>query len=300
MDDICKVLKPNMFMASVDIASAYRSVSVRADHWGYQGISWNFGDGDNYYVDTRLCFGLRCAPFIFSCLSSYVVKIMRGKGFANIFCYLDDYLILGDTWKSCQEAQIVLIRVLIELGFYINWKKCTSPSQVCTYLGIVIDSVDMELSLPEKKLKKFKLEMEFFAGRDRATKRQLQKLFGILNHCSKLVKGGRTFTHRIIELLKGLPEKNVRIRLSKGFKQDLLWWRKFSQYFNGVSSIIGVEPDEYVYTDSSLLGYGLCWRNDWMAGYYNTEQLPYDLDQCDEGHCHWANLSISSPHSRNI
>lgn len=47
IDDVCKVLKQHMFRASVDISSAYRSVSVRADQWGYQGIQWNFGDGDH-------------------------------------------------------------------------------------------------------------------------------------------------------------------------------------------------------------------------------------------------------------
>lgn len=42
-------------------------------------------------------------------------------------------------------------------------------------------------------------------GKDRASKRQVQHLCGILAHCAKVVKGGRTFSQQVINLLKGWP-----------------------------------------------------------------------------------------------
>lgn len=192
LDDVCASLKPNMFMASVDIAAAYRSVSVRADHWKYQGVCWKFSDqeGSQYMQDTRLCFGLRCAPYIFSVISDSIVRMKARRGFPHVYSYLDDFLVLGDSFHSCQLAQKNLIRLLISLAFCISWKKCSTPQQQCKYLGIWMDSVQMKLIMPQEKLEKFQKEMKFFQGKNRATKRQLQRLCGILNHCSRVVRGG--------------------------------------------------------------------------------------------------------------
>lgn len=42
------------------------SVPVFPGHWQYQGVCWKFSQiGRQLLIDTRLCFGLRCAPFIF-------------------------------------------------------------------------------------------------------------------------------------------------------------------------------------------------------------------------------------------
>ena len=57
------------YMAMVDIASAYCSVSINPDQWIYQGITLPIGENTTYLYDVKLSFGLRCAPFIFPQLS---------------------------------------------------------------------------------------------------------------------------------------------------------------------------------------------------------------------------------------
>lgn len=121
------------------------------------------------------------------------------------------------------------------MGFYVNWGKCTSPLQICTYLGVQINTRDMVLSLPENKMNELHNELNFFQGKRKAMKKQVQRLAGILAHCTKVIKGARLFSRRVINLLRGLSDRNVRIRLSKGFVNDLTWWRKYSHDFNGVS-----------------------------------------------------------------
>lgn len=89
LDDVCNTLKPNMFMASIDIASAYRSISVQESHWDYQGVCWQFSEESQvqYMKDTRLCFGLRCTPYIFSVISSSIVRMMARRGFHKVYSY---------------------------------------------------------------------------------------------------------------------------------------------------------------------------------------------------------------------
>ena len=82
-----------------------------------------------------------------------------------------------------------LHKVLRDLGFYISYKKVLSPMTTQRYLGIDIDSVAMQLRLPEDKMLRLTDELTFFDGRRKATKRQLQRLCGILAHCAQLVPG---------------------------------------------------------------------------------------------------------------
>ena len=59
LDQVAANVTPHCFMASVDIASAYRSVSVCVDHWTYQGIMWPIQGQLMPLWDVRLAFGLR-------------------------------------------------------------------------------------------------------------------------------------------------------------------------------------------------------------------------------------------------
>ena len=60
----------------------------------------------------------------FQRLSSAVSRIMKRLGFTCIYVeYLDDFLIIADTYNECFEGQLALINVLIKLCFYISWEK---------------------------------------------------------------------------------------------------------------------------------------------------------------------------------
>ena len=302
IDQVSDLMTEGCFMATVDIASAYRSVPILADHWKYQGISWMMDGELCDLLDTHLCFGLRCAPYIFTMISNFISSTMSRLGYPNVINYIDDFLVHGDTFEQCQEAQTVLIRLLGQLGFHVSWKKCTTPSTRVKYLGIIFDSITMELSLPQDKLDKLHVELGFFSGRSRATKRQLQRLCGIISHCSKVVRGGRTFSRRIIDLLKNLPKGNPRIRLSEQFRLDIDWWTSFAAVFNGKERLIRqqVEVIPQVFTDSCLKGYGLVVDNDWQAGYFNSSLLPVGHDHLNAQHNHWMNVDVDVQDQYNI
>ena len=186
VDQVACSMQENCFMATVDIASAYRSVPIRPDQWKFQAVSWPIDGELCDLLDTHLSFGLRCAPYIFTMISNFVMSTMSRLGYQHVVNYIDDFLVFGNSFGECQQAQTVLIHLLGQLGFHVSWKKCASPTQKVRYLGINFDSVRMELSLPDDKLSKLFHEMEFFKDRTRATRKQLQRLCGVLSHCSKL------------------------------------------------------------------------------------------------------------------
>lgn len=301
VDDVSDMIVPQCYMATVDISSAYRSITINPKDWDRQGISWVVNDEKRYYKDTRLCFGAKCAPFIFTQISRFITNCMVRRGFPNIIGYIDDFWISENSYERCVAAQNSLLGLLGDLGFAASWHKCTSPCQSIRYLGIIFDSINMTMSLPSDKMQKLRSELEFFVKRKRATKHQLQRLCGVLSHAAKVVYGGRIFSRRMIDLLKGLPDKNVRIKLSDDFKEDLQWWRTYAANFNGHATIVSHHYTQEVVlqTDASKGGYGIVVDNDWMAGYISCDLIPQGMEELKQEHGHWYNYELQTSFNIN-
>ena len=220
-DDAIDLMSPGCWMACVDLQSAYRSVTIHPDDWKFCGLSWDFGDGPTLLTDHCISFGQRSAPFIFSRLTDFVTRRMRSMGF-NCLSYLDDFFLVEDTKQDCTTAMNALIAILRRLGFHIAYKKLSPPSQSCRFLGIELDSVALEARLPEDKIIKLHKELKFFSGKKRATLRQLQRLTGVLCHASKVIYGGRPYTHNILQMQKLFSSGAKRIRLSSDFHTEFI------------------------------------------------------------------------------
>jgi hypothetical protein len=63
-----------------------------------------------------------------------------------------------------------------------------------------------------------------------------KSLCGKLNWACQMVKGGRTFVRRLIDSLSNVNNRNAKILLSSEFFDDIAWWVKFMNMFNGTSS----------------------------------------------------------------
>ena len=278
MDDVTSKLAYGSFMAITDISSAYRAVPIPPADRVYQGLSWQTDGEEVFLIDNFLSFGTRVAPFIFSRLSDAIARHLEALGIKCVN-YLDDFIVIGDDWESCRQAQLSLHALLRNLGFHIAYKKVVSPATKVTYLGVEIDTLDMELQLPMRKLDKLHTELAFFKGRHRATLRQIQRLSGILSHCATLVKGGRTFSHRVISLLKCFRPGKRYVTLSGSFHQDLEWWTQFVQWFNGGAKMIDKSASYYhtLECDASFHGYGAVCDSDWLAGSWSDKWYsPHD------------------------
>lgn len=101
-----------------------------------------------------MCFGLKCAPVIFTQIGNFVVRCMQRRGYTAIINYIDDFISVGSTFQDCQHVQRVLINLLIKLGFHVSWDKCYGPSQYTRYLGLFFDTRHIRLVLPDEKLEK--------------------------------------------------------------------------------------------------------------------------------------------------
>lgn len=271
VDDAADMIRRGAYMAKVDLKSAYRSVGISKHSQQVTGLKWCIDGQTRYFVDTKLPFGAKMAPGIFHRLSQAVKRIMAKKGFQNIVAYLDDFFICEDSIERCAAALAALLQLLRDLGFMINWSKVVDPCQVITFLGIEIDSVNMQLRLSDAKMDSIKSELCSFAKRSRASKKQLQSLAGKLNWAAAVVRGGRVFLRRIFDKIASLKGSYHKAKLDLDILADISWWSNFMSTFNGKSLLLDSRPMGAVYTDACLEGGGGHWGENWFYVNWNVD-----------------------------
>ena len=105
------------------------------------------------FVDTCLPFGLRSAPKLFNILADLLQWISQQQGVSYIMHYLDDFLVLGTPGSNECQTNLSIIKECCEmLGIPLALEKVEGPSTSLSFLGIVINTVHMQLHLPPDKL----------------------------------------------------------------------------------------------------------------------------------------------------
>jgi hypothetical protein len=222
-------------LAKVDIEAAYRVIPVHPQDRPLQAIQWL----GRTYVDPMLPFGLSSAPKIFNSVADALCWILEQAGIPVIRHYLDDYIIVAPPDEQiCQEYLEILDSICQILGVPMAVHKREGPSAVIVFLGIIIDTLKGELRLPEEKLQRLISLLEEWGDRRSCTRKELESLIGHLSHAAKVVRSGRSFLRRMLDLLHAVhhpPNSTTPIRLNAGFRADLAWWREFLPLWNGVS-----------------------------------------------------------------
>lgn len=267
-------------LAKVDLESAYRMVPVHPDDRHLLGMEWD----KRLYVDTALPFGLRSAPKIFTALADGLLWIMASQGIREAIHYLDDYLLFGDPdTQECAEALRVMLSLCQQLGVPVSMPKIEGPANVLTFLGIELDTVRCELRLPSEKLIRLKSTLGGWSTKISCTKRELLSLIGQLQHACKVVRPGRTFLRRMIDLSTVAKQLHHHIRLTAAFRSDLQWWLTFLIKWNGVSmmqAIVQKRPEAVITSDAS---------GNWGCGAFSSQGCWFQLQWPQQ----WANVHIT-------
>ena len=253
-------------LAKLDIQAAYRIVPVHpGDRW-LLGMRWK----EQVYIDTVLPFGLRSAPKVFNAIADALEWIMHKNGIENSLHYLDDFLFLGKAeGGECNEALQLALAICAELGVPIAAGKVKGPFPVLDFLGIILDSQKMELRLPVEKLDRLKRMTFTWSCKKACTKRELLSLVGHLSHACKVIKPGRPFLRRLIELSTKAKEMHHHLRLNTAIRSDLHWWKFFLENWNGkgLMSALAKCPTEVTVTSdaSGSWGCGAFSAHHWFA-----------------------------------
>ena len=242
IDDALRLVTPGCHMARVDVRTYYHHFPIDPADWDKLAFCWHFEGEEEATTlwDPYLQFGQRNAPEVAHRFTLAVLEMMRRQGFHDIVGIMDDFLIVAPTKEACEEAFQALLALLAQLGFTVNMKpgKTEGPAQQQKFVGVLIDSVLMQVRLDPERLTQVRGKLASFQHRSRATRREVQSLAGLLNWVCKVVYGGRTFLRRILDTIGGSSNPNPDIPLSTAFQRDVKWWLSSLATFNGRAVIL--------------------------------------------------------------
>ena len=138
VDDVVSLMNRYDYLGVVDIMNAYRVVSIATEDRSKQGLKWKFSGEEEftYFEDNRLCMGLSSSPYVFTKISEFIVRCARREDDCRIVNYLDDFCVIGGNLEQAVQHQLLFIKILRHLGFFISFKKLVCPAtKIFGYIG---------------------------------------------------------------------------------------------------------------------------------------------------------------------
>eukprot|EP00775_Hariotina_reticulata_P005934 gene5934-biopygen7741 len=250
LDDALQFVVPHVFMARLDVSAYYRHFMVHPSQWDLQGFEF----GGAFYVDSRVQFGLRLAPELAHRFTMFIKRVLHANGVQAVVGVMDDYLLLHADYRTCLVMLAVAVALLSDLGFDVNLKpgKTVLPAKVQKFVGVVINSARMSLSLPSDKLSSL-LQDVTFAVQARTLKRKfLQRLVGKMQWASRVIYGGRVFMRSCTDALSVVLHPGHHASVSSHMRADLRWWLSAAAANNGIVSLARRRRTHFVFTDACL------------------------------------------------
>jgi len=250
LESALQFLVPHVYMARLDVSAYYRHFMVHPSQWDLQGFEF----AGRFYVDSRVQFGLRLAPELAHRFTMFIKRVLYANGVQAVVGVMDDYLLLHSDYRTCFVMLAVSVALLSDLGFVVNLKpgKTVLPARVQKFVGVVINSARMSLSLPAEKLSSL-LQDVAQALRARSIRRKLlQRLVGKMQWASRVIYGGRVFMRSCTDALSVVLHPGHHVSLSAHMRADLRWWLSAAAAHNGVVSLARRRTTHFVFTDACL------------------------------------------------
>lgn len=255
--DVRSALHKGLWAASVDLKDAYFQVPIHPAARKFFRVAW----GGKVYQFKALPFGLSTAPWLFTLIVKPLVAHMHALGF-QMFAYLDDWLVIGESREACQKAVDSLVTLAVSLGFRINYDKSElTPSQKFVFLGMEFDLTEGLLRPTLARLAKISDVVSRILNQP-VSAREWLSFLGLLNATYDMVDLGR---------LKGRPLQRFlasQWKQSSGDLRDVIpvpreqetishlkWWLRQDLLRKGVS-LEPWGPSILVFTDASHFGWG--------------------------------------------
>ena len=190
---------------------------------------------------------------------------------------MDDSYLQGSTKEKCLENVHDTIVLLQSLGFTIHPDKSIfEPAQKNTFLGFIIDSITMTITLTTEKKEKISNICQDLIESKKPTIRSLAKVIGNLVASFPAVKYGklhyRNLENEKIASLKAAHQNfNGPALLSKASYIELAWW--VANVYDTFNNVVTQNPDVTIFTDASLLGWGITDGNKPSGGRWHSAEI---------------------------
>ncbi|KAJ8913473.1 hypothetical protein NQ315_013853 [Exocentrus adspersus] len=291
-----RIISQNCLMCTIDLKNAYYLIPVKPSHRKYLRFVYK----DKLYEYNCLPFGLSCAPLIFTKLLKPVVAYLRKEG-VILVVYLDDFLILGRTREECTINLEITVKLLVHLGFLINYKKCNIfPNTICTFLGFSYNSDSMTISLPEeKKFRLIELLKRLLSLRE-CRIREFAKIIGTLVSACPAVNYGFLHTklferHKYLALKQSRGNYDEKMEISSELSSEINWFINILP-----KSFKSIRVNSYnmeIFSDASRSGWGAYCAGNSTFGFWTRDESKFHINYLELLAVYFALLCFASKQS---
>ena len=244
-----KAMGQGAYLATLDIARAYKNFNSDPLDWPLLCFGW----GGEHFYDTSIPFGARASSYHMQQVANAIVDMLKGKG-VHALMYLDDIVILSPDRNTAIHDFAAARTLLRDLGLPEAEDKAQEPGTRARWLGIIIDTEEMTLSVPEDKLQQVLQQVQRYVRARTMSKKQLQSVLGHLLHVAKCVPPARIFVSRLLEALRNA--RGCYMNVNTQMRADFRWFLEFCSDWNGKSYIPSPVPARDIYVDACLSGIG--------------------------------------------
>jgi hypothetical protein len=229
--ELIRLAGAGCWLAKIDAKGAFRQVWVRPQDWHLMGITV---DG-RFAFDYVLSFGLRSSPPMWDRVASALCWVLNEQLSIVSVYHVDDMLLIVPKNADAAAKWRQALQLFDVTGTVVAQDKLVEPATSVVYCGVLINTVQMTLSVTEERKAQCISVISSVRDRKRVSLKRLQKLAGKLAFLTRVIPPGRVVLNRVLGALRAGEAKSVPV--TDDLRADLDWWLRFLPGWKGVSAI---------------------------------------------------------------
>ena len=194
------------YVAKSDMSMAFRNLPLKKKCWKFLVMKAEHPETGQIYFFVEKClpFGSSISPKIFQDFSDSIAHIIKSYTHQDLVNYLDYFLFVQLLKALCDGQVQIFLDVCQRIRFPVSLEKTFWGTTWLVFLGLLIDTVNQVVIIPQEKISKAMDMIEFFLNKNNksVTVLQVQKLTGTLNFLCKCVIPGRVFLLRLYKFCR--------------------------------------------------------------------------------------------------
>lgn len=174
------LLRRGDFMMKLDLKDAYNAVPIHPESRKYL---WFYHEGRTYEF-CCLPFSLSLAPCFFTTILHPIIARLCSEGIQTVI-YLYDLLLIHHQKDQLTEIFNYVRRLSSGLGFIVKLEKCSpEPTHRLVFLGAVLDTTCMSISLPDKQINRIQEACQTMLESQSTSLGELSSLLSCMSHAA--------------------------------------------------------------------------------------------------------------------
>ena len=266
-----QLMTKNCYMASIDWKDAYYCVSIREEHRKLLRFTFE----GKLYEFQALPNGLACEPRLFTKITKPFFAYLRKQGFNNS-PYIDDSFLMGESKVECRQNVMSTVNLSNNVGFIVHpTKSIFEPTQILEYLGFILNSILMRISVNERQATKIASACKDLIKNTKIKVIDLARVVGLLVASFPGVQYGRLYYRHLDNvktsaLKKGKGDYNAPVHLDGMCRDDLEWL--INNIHHTHNPISHGNPSLMIRSDASKTGWGAACGGATTGGNWSNEE----------------------------